>query len=253
MNYEASNLGSQRYINQVQLMSFKPFKVLTFDVVGTLIDFETGVLDAFRRIGGSAAEGLSDDQIFQPFLHARAVHYGRNFDVMADVYRFVASELSLPRGDADAREFQLSLLGWPAFVDSAEALARLRRHFRLVATTNADSVTLAAYCHTLGYPFDETVCYDDTGCAKPDPRFFAFSLGRQTARGFRQSEILHVAQSQYHDIGVAKAEGYTTCWIERRMGLAGYGATPAPAVRTVPNHHFSSLRELADAVEAELG
>lgn len=234
-------------------MTFKPFKLLTFDVVGTLIDFEKGVLDAFRRIGGPAASELSDDQIFQAFLQGRSVHYGRNIDVMADVYRFVATKLSLSNTHADAREFQLSLLDWPAFSDSAEALARLRRHFRLAATTNADRVTLAAYCHTLGNPFDETICYDDTGCAKPDPKFFAFTLGRQSGRGIRQSEILHVAQSQYHDIGVAKAEGYRTCWIERRMGLEGYGATPVPAVRTVPDYHFSCLRDLADAVDAELG
>ena len=31
------------------------FKVLTFDVVGTLIDFETGVLDAVRKISGRKA------------------------------------------------------------------------------------------------------------------------------------------------------------------------------------------------------
>lgn len=234
-------------------MTFKPFKALTFDVVGTLIDFETGVLNAFRRIGGPAAQGLSDDEIFQPFLEARNVHYGRNFDVMADVYRYVAKKLSLANSVADAREFQLALLEWPAFSDSAEALARLRRHFRLVATTNADRVTLAAYCHTLGNPFDELICYDDTGCAKPDPKFFSFTLGRQSGRGIRQSEILHVAQSQYHDIGVAKAEGFRTCWIERRMALEGYGATPVPAVKTTPDFHFSCLRDLADAVDAELG
>jgi FMN phosphatase YigB (HAD superfamily) len=33
-------------------LSFSNFKVLTFDVVGTLIDFETGVLSAVRKISG---------------------------------------------------------------------------------------------------------------------------------------------------------------------------------------------------------
>ena len=33
-------------------MSYNSFKVLTFDVVGTLIDFESGVLEAVRRISG---------------------------------------------------------------------------------------------------------------------------------------------------------------------------------------------------------
>jgi putative hydrolase of the HAD superfamily len=32
-------------------MPFAQFKVLTFDVVGTLIDFEKGVLDSVRRAG----------------------------------------------------------------------------------------------------------------------------------------------------------------------------------------------------------
>ena len=32
------------------------FSYVTFDVVGTLIDFETGLLDAFRRIGGAAPD-----------------------------------------------------------------------------------------------------------------------------------------------------------------------------------------------------
>ena len=44
-------------------MALRDFKVLTFDVVGTLIDFETGVLNAVRRIGGPAAAKLSDDAI----------------------------------------------------------------------------------------------------------------------------------------------------------------------------------------------
>ena len=49
-------------------MALSDFKVLTFDVVGTLIDFETGVLDAVRRIGGPAAAKLTDDEIFAPYL-----------------------------------------------------------------------------------------------------------------------------------------------------------------------------------------
>ena len=52
-------------------MSFKPFKVLTFDVVGTLIDFETGVLDAIKKIAGKAAVGKSEEAIFMAYLRGR--------------------------------------------------------------------------------------------------------------------------------------------------------------------------------------
>jgi putative hydrolase of the HAD superfamily len=234
-------------------MSFKDFKLLTFDVVGTLIDFEKGILDAFREIGGKAAEGLSDDDLFAPYLDARVEHPGRSSQVMAEVYLYVARKLGLPADEGSADAFQIAVLRWPAFEDSAEALKRLRRHFRLVAMTNADRVAFSAYSHTLGNPFHDAVTMDDARCAKPDPRFFSHNLGRQSAFGYRQEDILHVAQSQYHDIGVARSLGYKACWIERRMHQEGYGGTPHPGEVTTPDFHFATLAALADAVEAEFG
>lgn len=53
-------------------LSFAAFKVLTFDVVGTLIDFETGVLGAVRRLSGRDAAALPDDTIFASYLRAGA-------------------------------------------------------------------------------------------------------------------------------------------------------------------------------------
>ncbi len=116
--------------------------------------------------------------------------------------------------------------------------------------TNADRSTFAFYSHTLGNPFHDSVTADEAIAPKPDPLFFAFNRGRQSAHGFKQEEILHVAQSQYHDIGVAKSLGYSTCWIERRQGQAGFGGTPAVPELTKPDYHFPTLAALADAVEA---
>jgi putative hydrolase of the HAD superfamily len=230
-------------------MSLDNFKVLTFDVVGTLIDFEKGILDSVRRLGGKAAQALSDDEIFEPYKRGRDKFPGRSSQAMFDVYKSLAGELGLPADDATAEAFQLDVLGWPAFPDSVVALKRLRKHYRLVAMTNADRVALSCYAHTLGDPFDDTVTCDDTGVAKPNPQFFAYNRGRQAAQGYKFHEILHVAQSQYHDIGVARSLGYAVCWIERRQGQAGYGGTPAPAEFTRPDFHFSTLKALADAAD----
>ncbi|GAB1583998.1 HAD-IA family hydrolase [Phyllobacterium phragmitis] len=232
-------------------MSFKRFKVLTFDVVGTLIDFETGILHAFRSIGGPATAKLTDDDIFAPYLAGREKFPGRSSQVMRDVYLHVAHELGLPATDGAADAFQASVLQWPAFGDSAEALDRLRRRFRLVAMTNADRVAFTAYAHRLGWPFHDSVTVDEAQFPKPDPRFFSYNLGRQSAFGFRQDEILHVAQSQYHDIGVARSLGYSVCWIQRRMNQEGFGGSPHPGKVTKPDFHFATLGELADAVERE--
>ena len=228
-------------------MPYDSFKVLTFDVVGTLIDFETGVLDAVRRIGGGKAAELSDQAIFASYKRGRDAHPERSSEVMFHVYRSLAKELGLSVDDAACDAFQLAVLRWQPFSDSVEALKRLRRKFRLVAMTNADRVALSCYAYALGDPFDDTVCADDTGVAKPSPEFFAYNKGRQAAFGYKQSDILHVAQSQYHDIGIARALGYRVCWIERRQGQAGFGGTPEVRELTKPDFHFASMKAFADA------
>ena len=232
-------------------MPFSNFKVLTFDVVGTLIDFETGILQVVRRIAGKSEQELSEEAIFASYLRGREIHYQRSSEVMVDVYLHLARELDLPASSTAAEAFQISVYHWPAFSDSVAALKRLRRQFRLVAMTNADRAAFSFYAHTLGNPFHDSVTTDDTGCTKPNPQFFAFNRGRQSAFGYKQEDILHVAQSQHHDIRIAKSLGYRTCWIERRQGQKGFGGTPAVTTLTQPDFHYDSLKALADAVERE--
>jgi len=230
-------------------MVFADFKVLTFDIVGTCIDFEKGVLDGFRAAGGAAAAKLTDDEIFAAYLKAREGFPGPASAVMREVYLGAAKTLELPADDAAADCYFRYFFGAPAFPDSVDALRRLRRKFRLVAMTNYDRVAYTNCANKLGLPFHDSVTLDEVGFAKPDPRFFFYNLGRQSAHGFKQDEILHVAQSQYHDVGVARELGFKVCWIERRKGLKGFGGTPVPKVVTKPDFHFATLGELADAVE----
>jgi putative hydrolase of the HAD superfamily len=116
--------------------------------------------------------------------------------------------------------------------------------------TNAQAWALKHFSNTLGNPFDLELSCDDALCEKPDPRYFAYARGRyEGAWGYKQADNLHVAQSQYHDIGVSKRLGIATCWIERRHGQKGSGGT-LESEHTVPDYHFHTLAALADAVEA---
>src|SRR5436190_1005367 len=238
MNAPSNPSATPDQPEQEMKMSYHSFKVLTFDVVGTLIDFETGVLDAVRKISGKKAAEPSDDQIFASYKRGRDAHPERSSEVMFHVYRYLAMELGLPADDQACDTFQLAALRWQPFVDSIEALKRLRTRFRLVAMTNADRVALSCYAHALGNPFDDSVCADDTGVAKPSPELFAY----------KQCDILHVAQSQHHDIGIARKLGYKVCWIERRQGMTGFGGTPEVPALTEPDFHFATMRAFADAV-----
>ena len=235
-------------------MTLQARKVMTFDVVGTLIDFETGILDYVRARARDAGLELSDQAILEAYAVAEDRQHRETPrlpfpSMMAPIYREMAATLGLPDTDDDVAGFRLSIPRWPAFADSIAALKRLRKNFHLVAMTNSDNWALSHFAATLELPFDDLVTAEMVGWNKPDPQVFAYVRGRLSKEGFGFDDILHVAQSQYHDIAVAMALGYHTCWIERRKGKAGAGATPVSGAYVKPHYHFASLQELADAVD----
>jgi putative hydrolase of the HAD superfamily len=231
------------------VMSFNRFKVFSFDVVGTLIDFERGMLNYLRSSAPEAE--VTDEDFLEAYRHSRSsAEAGWYPDDLVRVWGDLAKAFSLPNTLTLAEGFRDSVVKWPAFPDSVDALKRLRGRFKLVAMTNTRRWAMAHFDHTLGGPFDDTVTADDALCEKPDPQFFAFTRGRLSMQGFTLADILHVAQSQYHDIGVAHRLGYTVCWIERRHDRPGFGATKAVEQLTKPDYHFHKLAELADAVDS---
>ncbi len=235
-------------------MALTDRKVMTFDVVGTLIDFETGLLDYLRAKARQGGVTAGDRALLEAYAVAEDHQHHETPrlpfpSMMAPMYREMAAKLGLPVSADDADGFRLSIPRWPAFADSVQALKRLRKQFRLVAMTNSDNWALSHFARTLDLPFDDMITAEMAGWNKPDPQVFAFVRGRLSCDGFGMNDILHVAQSQYHDITVAKNLGYHTCWIERRKGHLGAGGTPTVTTPAIPDYHFVSLTELADAVE----
>ena len=236
-------------------MTLRDSKIITFDVVGTLIDFETGILTYLQGRARKAGITVSDKALLEAYAvaedHQHHVTPNLPFpDMMAPMYREIAAKLGLPASEDDVEGFRLSIPDWPAFPDAVAALKRLRKNFRLVAMTNSNNWALSHFARTLDNPFDDLVTAEDVGRNKPDPQVFAYVRGRQSVQGYKFADFLHVAQSQYHDIAVAKQLGYKVCWIERRQGQDGFGATPVPASVVKPDYHFKSLVQLADAVDA---
>ena len=230
-------------------MALRDFKVLTFDVVGTLIDFERGMLDYLHQ--AVPGHGVSDEAFLAAYRQQRKRAGTLAYpDDLEPIWHLIAPGLGLPDSDALARGFRDSVAQWPAFPDAVAALQRLKQRFKLVTMTNAQRWALAHFSRTRGEPFDLLLSGDVAGCETPDPRYFAYARGRfEAAYGVTQAGHLHVAQSQYHDIGVAMGLGITTAWIERRHGLKDSGGT-IESVHTVPTYHFHTLAQLADAVDS---
>jgi putative hydrolase of the HAD superfamily len=234
--------------------SLPEFRYLTFDVVGTLIDFEGGLTDCLADIGADAGVEIDAEEALSLYRTAR---YSKDADLFPDdlvrVYLAIAPKLGLPVEQIYAERLRDSAKHWKAFADSADALARLAKDHRLVAMTNARRWAFDFFEKALGYPFYAAFTADDTATEKPDPVFFKKVFDFVAAQGHSKDDILHVAQSQYHDIGISRKLGMSNCWIERRHAQKGYGGTIEPAEFTEPDYHFTSMAGLADAVDAARG
>ncbi|WAP68489.1 HAD-IA family hydrolase [Jiella pelagia] len=227
------------------------FKVLTFDVVGTLIDFETGLTNGLKAIAEESGVDLDGEAALALYGECRRDDQAGKFpDDLARCYQIIAARFGLPEGEAEGARMVEAVAASPAFPDSVAALRTLGKHFRLVAMTNAQRWAFERFSTALADPFWKAFTTDDTGTEKPDPAFFEHVFSDLSGDGITRADILHVAQSQYHDIGISRRLGITNCWIERRHGRAGYGGTIAPESFTEPDFHFTSLAALAEAVEA---
>lgn len=232
--------------------TFSDFKYLTFDVVGTLIDFEGGLTACLKQIGTEHGVEVDGETALSLYRKARYLpDVGLFPDDLVRVYLVIAPDLGLPAERVLGERLRESAKSWKAFPDSVDALARLAKHYRLVAMTNAQRWAFECFSKELGNPFYKGFTADDTGTEKPDPAFFEHVFAFVESEGNSKADILHVAQSQYHDIGISRKLGMTNCWIERRHAQKGYGGTIEPENFTEPDFHFTSMAALADAVDFE--
>jgi len=237
-------------------MKFSDFDTLTFDVVGTLIDFETGILDWFRPTLSRYGVSKPDEEVLTAFA-AVEDRYQRETpekpftEMLPLIYRDMASGWDIEFRDEDAESFRDSIRSWPPFPDTVEALEELGTRYRLVAVTNADAWALEHMSANMGDPFQERITCDEVGINKPSPRVFEYVLEKLAPRGVEKRDVLHTAQSQYHDIAPATRMGLATMWIERRHGKDGFGATPRPEEVVTPTFHAASMDDFVRQVREE--
>jgi putative hydrolase of the HAD superfamily len=237
-------------------MRLRDFNTLTFDVVGTLIDFETGILEWFRPALRRYGAEQTDEEILSAFAaveddYQRGAPEKTFTEMLSLIYRGMMSRWGIEPREEDAEEFRDSIQSWPPFPDTVEALKELGTRYRLVAVTNADAWALGHMSAAIGDPFEERITCDEVGVNKPSPRVFEYVLEKLAPAGVDKRDVLHTAQSQYHDIVPASALGFATMWIERRRGKGGFGATPRPEQIVTPTFHAASMADFVRQVREE--
>jgi 2-haloacid dehalogenase len=227
------------------------FTALTFDCYGTLIDWERGILAALRPWTAAHRVEVGDEELLAAFGRAESRRQAAQPtapypEILAGVLGDLASELGTAASGEEAAAFAASVKDWPAFPDSAEALAYLQRHYRLVIVSNVDRASFRHSNAKLGVTFDAVVTADDAGAYKPAPNHFQLALAQLAEQGVAKDQVLHVAQSLFHDHVPAKRLGLKTMWINRRGDRAhGGGATP-PSAPVTPDGEVPTLAALAD-------
>ncbi len=231
------------------------FKALSFDCYGTLIDWEAGISAVFAPWAAEQGLDLTDEDLLLAYADNEAVVERETPtalypDVLAEAFRRTGAAFGKPVSDQWAVRLGSSVPDWPAFPDSADALARLAGHYQLIILSNVHRAGFAGSNRYLRGNFAAIITAEDVGAYKPAENHFRALDATLPDLDVDRSQLLHVAQSLFHDHVPAKREGLPSVWINRRHDRPGWGATPQPGEEWSYNLEFPSMAAFADAVDA---
>lgn len=228
------------------MLNWNNFRVLTFDCYGTLIDWETGILNALKPVFVAHHVRIGQDdalELFGELESAEEKEYKRYYLVLENVLKAMGTRLGFTPSTAEVHAFGQSVVDWPTFPDTVDALYALKQKYKLCVLSNVDDDLFAHSAKKLQVAFDDVITAQQCGSYKPSLNNFRIAEKRV---GVPKKQWLHVAQSVFHDIAPAKQFGLHTVWVNRRWDKPGAGATPpTEATADVELHTLAELAELA--------
>jgi 2-haloacid dehalogenase len=239
-------------------MRLTDFKVLSFDCYGTLIDWESGMTDAYRGLVARSGKSLTRDQVLETHARYEADQEAKTptmpySELLGVVHSRVAREWGVETTADEDSKFGSSVPDWPAFADSAQALQHLKAYYKLVILSNVDRESFKGSSMRLQVEFDHIFTAQDIGSYKPNQRNFDYLIAKLADEGIRKQEILHTAESLFHDHLPANKAGLGSAWIYRRHGRPGFGATLPAGTMPRYDFQFTSMAEMARAHREALG
>ncbi len=249
------------------------FKLVSFDIYGTLVDWESSIHKFFEPLlshisSNSPHTDLKSNrialaQLFNDHEHAlQSEEPGLRYDrLLREVYLRIAKELDIGYDEAqleqEATAFGNSVGDWLAFPDTVSACQRLAKFYKLVPLSNVDRASFTKTCNgpLAGIPFWRSYIAEEIGSYKPDLRNFHYLIehvNEDSGGEIAKDEILHTAQSLMHDHVPAKEMGMSSVWIARKgAGMGGVVEELHEGGKVGYGWRFGSLGEMADAVELE--
>ena len=223
-------------------MGLRDYTTMSFDVYGTLIDWESGILGHLRPW----LKGVPNSDILSAYgalenewqMREPGMLYP---EILTRVHGDLGKRFGFESRRRDAEAFAASIGDWLPFPDSTESLRHLKRHHRLVILSNVDEASIARSIRRIGVEFDQVLTAEAIGSYKPARANFERLLAAA------EGKLLHIAESLYHDHTPCNALGIASAWINRRHGMTGCGATRQPDSMPRTDYIFPSLAALCQA------
>jgi len=217
----------------------RSYDIVTFDCYGTLIDWVSGIRDAFAHAAAEDGVSISGDDAIRLYGEIEPIverDYRPYQDVLTETAARVAHALGWPIAYERATFLVNSLPLWRPFADTNPALERLRdAGIRLGLLSNIDDDLLAATRRHFTVDFELVITAQQLRSYKPGHAHFLAARQR-----IGDARWLHAAQSDFHDIVPTNVLGIPNAWINRRHEQALPGGKPGM--------ELADLTGLADAI-----
>ena len=219
----------------------KQMDVITFDCYGTLIDWESGIRDSFRKImqRTGASPGLEDRAVQFYEEEERRVEREKPHQlyrqVLSKTALAVARRIGWTLSEKDSSFLAGDLPSWTPFNDTNPALQRLARDHVLGILSNVDNDLLAGTMKQLAARFEILVTAENVRSYKP--KFAHFEKAHELIAG---RSWVHVAGSQHYDIEPAATLGIRAIWVNRKG---------ASLLRNYPEDKVAQVKDLAELVD----
>lgn len=232
------------------------YRALCFDVYGTLVDWEGGILAALLPTIEACNARFCREDVLNAYYELEREQQKKTPDLpysklLATVYPTLTLRLGLAAPSPDEHiRFSESITHWPAFPDTVEALNYLRKYYKLVVLSNVDR---ASFAKTIagslqGFQFDLVITAEDVGSYKPNLRNFKYMLDSvKSVFDIDAGQVLQTAQSQFHDHHPAHEVGLKSVWIERPGAIIGSLSD------NIFEWRFDTLGDMADELRGHCG
>jgi 2-haloacid dehalogenase len=216
---------------------------VTFDVYGTLIDWETGVYEAFAAEAERDGFSVERDELIRLFYEVQRQIQAGSYELYAEVLRRtavqIAKQLNWPLEPSRAGFLPDSVQRWPPFKETNPMLQRVAKKYKVGLVSNIDDKLLGQTRRHIPLDFDLVVTAQQVRSYKPDPAHFVECERRIGGkRGW-----VHVGSSYYYDVEPCLKRKIPVIWVNRSK-------EQLESNQKKPDAEVPSLREAGKLINA---